>query len=195
MKYRLKRVSEHSPRPGAELDAPAPSVMKFKLKHMIEGSRSVAWPQGPDRPIERSQHETRATDVDRPSITGEQARIAAVAGWAGEDPKRWDKLVTQLKRTWDPTWAGDAPRDLLVAWAGANQRLAEAQAALDRLPRNSSLSPRELATKGGRQADVRFYGRLSRGLLPRAAVALVADPEAVSLIEKLCGIGQADSQP
>ena len=44
----------------------------------------------------------------------------------------------------------------------------------------------EAAVKAAREADLNFYQRLCQGLWSRAAVALEADPEAASLIARLC---------
>ena len=157
MKFRLRRVSEHLPDTFGRETYAAPSPS----------------PGG--------------SYVDALEWAAEEDLLVSTEQWASDDPKRWHRLLTALKRTWNPTrWIPDTPRDILVAWASARQRLVEAGTALERLQRAGTLTSHQQATKAARGADISFFGRLAGSLRSRAVQALQEDTEAATLLTKLC---------
>jgi len=163
--------------------------MRFKLKRVTEETQDVRVIGGEPAGLasETSHLERQSPDVPEPAQRETEALLASVMKWAGQDPKRWDSVLKSLKRTWSPEGCiPDTPRDLLVAWASASYQLAKARGELERLQSQKSLTKMARAAKGGREADVSFYGRLAQGLKSRAALALEADPEAADLIARLC---------
>lgn len=106
-------------------------------------------------------------------------RLDEVMAWAGDDHRRWERLLESLKRGWDLSQGIDSPRDVLVRWAMCHHRVAEARDQLRKLPGlKRPLTRREHDTQGGRQADISFYTRLVAALQARAPVALGQDVEA-----------------
>ena len=123
--------------------------------------------------------------------TQEMVVLEAIAEWAGPDPKRWNRVLKGLKRDWSPHgWIPDSPRDLLVAWVSASQRLAEAKAAHERLVGASNLTPRQSASLAARKVDISFYTRLAQSLLPRTARSLESDRGAVNLLSIMAQGGE-----
>ena len=112
--------------------------------------------------------------------------LEAIGEWAGPDPRRWSRVLKGLKQNWSPHgWIPDSPRDLLVAWVSASQRLTEAKSTHDRLVRVSNLTPQQRASLAARKVDISFYTRLAQSLLPRTARALESDREAVNLLSRI----------
>lgn len=88
-------------------------------------------------------------------------------------------ILLRLLRIYAPRWEHIDARDLLVAWAAARLALTRAKCELRRYESlRRPLTRRELDAKGGRQADVSFWGRLSQRLETQVPAALAEDAEA-----------------
>ena len=104
---------------------------------------------------------------------------AALVEWAGDNPDGWKRIHGTLLRIYPPTWVSVDYRCTLVAWAAAWLSLTQAkkkQANYESLPR--ALTERETAAMRGGQADVGFWGRLTRRLQFQVPTALAQDPQA-----------------
>ena len=137
------------------------------------------------REVELSAAESLAGDSTT-SYTYEQV-FSQIMSWAGDDQKRWERIHNSLLRIYAPVWERIDARDTLVAWTGAWLALTRAMNQLKRLQTlNRPLTRNELATKGGREADISFYGRLTKRLNEQISAALSNDVEAARLLAKLC---------
>jgi hypothetical protein len=106
-----------------------------------------------------------------------------VKAWAADDPKRWQRIHNALLRIYTPVWERIDSRDVLVSWAAACLALNRAKCELKRLESlRQPLSRRELDAKGGRQADVSFWGRLAHRLVAKIPEALANDAEATRVL-------------
>ena len=129
--------------------------------------------------------ETSSSDSDPTSVDNKV--FNQIKAWAGEEPKQWGHLHNALLRIYAPRWERIDARDTLVAWTGAWLALTRAMNQLKRLQTlNRPLTRNELATKGGREADISFYGRLTKRLNEQISAALSNDVEAARLLAKLC---------
>lgn len=105
-----------------------------------------------------------------------QEDVEGLLSWAAEDPKRWTQVLSALKRGWDLARGGDSPRDILVRWASAHQRLSAAKRELEGLKsRQGALTVAEQGAIGGREADISFFSRFTAALDRRAVTALALD--------------------
>ena len=130
-----------------------------------------------------------ASDYSKPTSVPAEAELllGALSTWAGVDPKRWDRMLRELKHNWQPTgWVPDSLRDLLVAWTAANFRLVSAQGDRQKLEQLHHLTRGHRIARHGRDADISFYSRLATWLQPRAVHALQQDAEAFGVLERLC---------
>jgi hypothetical protein len=122
-----------------------------------------------------------------PVSTETDSLLETLFGWAGADAKRWDRVLRELKRNWQPRgWMPDSSRDLLVAWAAANFRLFTARAALQNLDGLRYLTRRQRIALRAREPDISFYSRLAFGLKSWAANGLQTDAEAFRILKRLC---------
>jgi len=122
-----------------------------------------------------------------PTCVHEQV-YCQVVKWADNDPKRWQRLHNALLRIYAPTWERIDARDLLVSWTAACLALTRAKRDLKRLERlQHPLTSREIDTKGGRQADVSFWGRLAQRLSAQVPGALTEDMEATKVLVAVIG--------
>ena len=156
--------------------------MKFRLVKVADVPfsdriQTVTRPTGYGSPAEtRDQH----APIHEPPI------VMNLVEWARDDPKQWSKVLKKLKQSWNPSWLGDSPRDVLVAWASINERLHQAREKLDRLKLRSRLTSSERRTKGGLQADYSFLKRSALTFQTKAGIALQHDHGAATIFMKLC---------
>ena len=198
MRFRLRSVTEAPQEPSHGANVPPSGgepdrglAAMFKLKR-FPGGEEAPPPDSATAPhregIVSPGPLGAQSQVTDPSLLWAQRLVEAVRAWAGEDRKRWGKVLSQLKVTWEPAgWVPDSPRDLLVAWASSNDRLIEAQVALGRLERKGRLTSRQRDTKAARKVDIGFCSRLAEGLRARAIRALKGDLEAAGFLVRLCG--------
>ena len=117
-----------------------------------------------------------------------QDMMSQILSWAGSDPKRWGLLHNALLRIYAPKWEHIDARDILVSWTAACLALTRAKRDLKRLERlQHPLTSREVDTKGGRQADVSFWGRLAQRLSAQIPSALTEDIEATKVLVAVIG--------
>lgn len=131
-----------------------------------------------------SPHEERdPSEVADPQFV---TLVRQVADWAGSDRARWKRLHVALLRIYAPVWDRIDARDILMAWVAARLALVKAREGLARLDSlGLRLTRGERAAKGGRQADVSFWGRLAPRLETQIPAALSQDPEATALLASL----------
>jgi hypothetical protein len=112
--------------------------------------------------------------------------LEAISAWADVDAKRWDRVLRELKRDWQPRgWMPESSRDLLVAWAAANFRLFTARTALQNLEGLRHLTRGQRIALRAREADMSFYSRLAIGLKSWAANGLQKDAVAFRILKRL----------
>ena len=166
--------------------------MRFKL---VKTGRSYAGAEE-STPTAEGKFTPDRTVVSVPPFTSETRNIATVSSgqdvyyrvmnWANHDPKRWHRVHNSLLRIYAPSWGRRDGRDALVSWAAAHLALTRAQRELKRLDSlRRPLTRRELDTRGGRQADMSFWGRLARRMAPQIPVALAEDVEAREVLLRL----------
>ena len=110
-----------------------------------------------------------------------------VMKWAADDPERWARIHSVLLRIYAPRWESIDARDILVGWTGAWLSLIRARQQLRRLQSlKRPLTWNERNEKGGREADIGFWGRLTKRLSGQIPAALSEDIEAAGLLTKLC---------
>jgi hypothetical protein len=120
-------------------------------------------------------------------------QVERVTEWAGEDPKRWQKLHSTLLRIYSPFWVSDEARCLLVAWVAAWLALSRAKRDLAHLGNlRRPLTRGERAAEAARHADISFWGRLIRHLDPQIPGVLAQDRETIALLARLVS-GKGDS--
>lgn len=118
-----------------------------------------------------------------------------VRAWAGNKPERWKRVHTALLRIYTPAWDRVDARDILVAWAAAWLALIRAKHQLTRLESlQRPLTRRELDAKGGRQADVTFWGRLADRLAAQVPTALAQDAEVAKVLLALVNDKHGDGE-
>ena len=116
-----------------------------------------------------------------------QDMMSQIISWAGSDPKRWGLLHNALLRIYAPRWECIDARDTIVGWTGAWLSLTRAKQQLQRLQSlKRPLTWNERHEKGGREADISFWGRLTKRLSGQIPAALSEDIEAAGLLTKLC---------
>lgn len=134
-----------------------------------------------------------AREVATTSVHQEVSR--QVSAWAGYEPERWKRVHTALLRIYTPAWDRVDARDILVAWAAAWLALTRAKQELTRLESlQRPLGRRELDAKGGRQADVSFWGRLAHRLTAQAPTALAEDAKAAKVLAALVNSKHGDGE-
>ena len=116
-----------------------------------------------------------------------QDMMSQILSWAGNDPKRWGLLHNALLRIYAPRWESIDARDTIVGWTGAWLSLTRARQQLQRLQSlKRPLTWNERNEKGGREADISFWGRLTKRLSGQIPAALSEDIQATRLLTKLC---------
>lgn len=129
------------------------------------------------------RHEPHGSNPALPQASQLLDRLLA---WAGGSAARWVSMRDTLLRTYSPSWERVDARDILVAWLGARVAVAQAQHELERLEQiRRPLTRGEQASKGGRKADISYYGRVAKHLEQRVPMALLADPAAARTIRAL----------
>ena len=133
----------------------------------------------------RQRHGAAVGAVASVESPAQEALFAGrITAWANDNPERWGKVLATLKRQWDLSQGVDSPRDVLVRWASAHQRMVKAKHEIHRLTMNGRhLTPKELIVKKSREADVSFFGRLCKALDRRIIPALALDTEAQRRLE------------
>jgi len=118
--------------------------------------------------------------------TTSQELLSQIENWVTDDPKRWQRIHDALLRIYAPSWGRIDERDILVSWAAAHLALNRAKCELKRIESLwRPLTRRELDTRGGRQADVSFWGRLAYRLAAKIPEALDNAVEATTVLSKL----------
>jgi len=116
-----------------------------------------------------------------------QDMMSQIFSWAGNDSKRWQRLHNALLRIYAPRWQCVDARDIIVGWTGAWLSLTRAMQQLRRLQSlKRPFTWNERNEKGGREADISFWGRLTKRLSEQIPLALSEDIEAARLLTKLC---------
>lgn len=167
-----------------EMDERWGGIVTWSDDDLLEGTDAGAGPV-PTGEL-GSVSETPAPTPEWAATNYEATILRQVMDWAGEDPKQWARILKALKRSWVPEgWTSEGPRDILVAWASAHQRLAKAARAHSRLPPQKMEKHRNAVIRIAREADLGFFGRVIVGLFPRAAQALKSDWEAATILAGL----------
>lgn len=163
VRFRLKKVGEATLEPSAASDAQA----------VLESARVPAEP----RPI--------AGDA---GLGAAQETLHGIEAWAASDPLRWRQIHEKLLSTYVPVWRQIEARDILVAWAAAHRALTEAKRELIRLEAlGGQLTSADRRARGGRQADLSFWGRASDRFSRQAPAALGQDNDAERLLKAFAG--------
>jgi hypothetical protein len=126
-----------------------------------------------------------------------------LCAWAGKSADRWKRVHSRLIGGNAPDWVLVEARCVLVAWAAAWMAMTKAQQELTRLenlrgpaaransrlarPANQSrpLTRAQQASLAAREADVHFWGRVTRHFAPQVSDALAADRWSARILAKL----------
>jgi len=147
-------------------------------------------------PARESEKVAAISEIDNSTAShADQGLFGQVITWAGNDPKRWGLLNRALLRIYAPRWERVDARDVLVAWTNAWVAITRAKQRLERLQSlKRHLTWSERNERGGREADISFWGRLTKRLGGQIPAALTQDKVAARLLTRLCSRSNKDEQ-